>query len=339
MIVTVLENAYDATGEKFRERTQRDNEFSAVRVLACIKTGGQDGRLIRQTIAVRGATDIEQRKLLKSQMGMVMWQGTFSARRNNCCKALSGLVCIDFDHLPQDELCEVKRRLQSLPWVYAYFTSPSGDGLKVLALTDNFDVAMYQNCYTQVMNKLWEITGQPPDFNCRALSQACYLPYDPDLYVSENPCAWHFEYDETLDKGVSAVGGEQSGSTNPFELPEPTFLQECFNRASAQSNNLSDEDIIYILEKIWDSRYPYAYRDGYRTKSIFVRAKELCLAGVEVSLACEHLISRFSPTGYSVEKARYEIHRAYQKFQSMFWTTRGKYMSPYNYWKSKHGDQ
>lgn len=97
---------------------------------------------------------------------------------------------------------------------------------------------------------------------------------------------------------------------------------------------LTDEQIITILDIRW-SKFPNNYTDGHRTKSVFVQAKTLCLAGIDESKAIEYLKSKFLPTGFREEKLVYEAKRAYQKTFNLFGTERCKYKT-YSEYKKSH---
>ena len=71
------------------------------------------------------------------------------------------------------------------------------------------------------------------------------------------------------------------------------------------------------------------------THSIFIQAKELCEAGIDIEKAINYLESRFLPTGYDKEKLKYEVNRSYSKNAEMFGMKRGDYKPYSEYKKSK----
>ena len=72
-----------------------------------------------------------------------------------------------------------------------------------------------------------------------------------------------------------------------------------------------------------------------KPSSIFIQAKELCEAGIDIEKAINYLESRFLPTGYDKEKLRYEVNRSYGKNAEMFGMKRGEYKPYSEYKKSK----
>ena len=97
---------------------------------------------------------------------------------------------------------------------------------------------------------------------------------------------------------------------------------------------LSDEQIITILDIRW-SKFPDNYKDGNRTKSIFVQASTLSKAGIDESKAIDYLKTKFLPTGFRKDKLEYETQRAYQKSKHLFGSERCKYKS-YDEYKIIH---
>lgn len=77
------------------------------------------------------------------------------------------------------------------------------------------------------------------------------------------------------------------------------------------------------------------YIDGNRTHSIFVQAKTMCEAGIDLEKAIDYLKTRYLPTGYNEDKLIYEVGRSYEKNADMFGMKRGEYKPYSEYKKSK----
>ena len=255
-------------------------------------------------------------KRLKCSLPVIMWQGTFSHRSDNGLQSLSSLMCADIDHKTQEELMTLRASLMNEPWVMALFRSPSGDGLKVIVKTDNYDVAHYKNCYRQLEKMFEERYGITPDNRCEAISQGCFASYDPEIYV--NPCVrdLHLEYNPAFD--IIPKATQQSKDYNP---QPPSMVARFIGQLG---NGLSDEDIIEIADKRF-ARFPKRYTDGYRTKSIFVQASSLCKAGIPKEKAMAYLKQHYLPTGYDEWKMENEVASAYNKCAELYGTERGNY--------------
>lgn len=281
----------------------------------CIRTGGSIKNIIYE---IRN-NPIADKKTLKRELPVIMWQGVFSHRADKGVQSLTTLMCIDIDHKTEQELSALRTALINEPWVMAVFRSPSGDGLKVIVKTDNYDPTIYKNCYCQLEDLFLKRYGIKPDNNCEPLSQGCFASYDPDIYVNYNAEDLHLQYDPVYDKEKNITKPNVSANTYQQQAISMTdrFL-------GMLGNGLSDEDIIEIADKRF-ARFPNRYTDGYRTKSIFVQASTLCKAGIQIDKTLKYLKEHYLPTGYDKCKLENETMSAYIKCASLFGTERGNY--------------
>lgn len=281
----------------------------------CIRIGGSIKNIIYE---IRN-NPIADKKALKRKLPVITWQGIFSHRKDSGLLSLSSLMCIDIDHKTEQELSDLRSSLINEPWVMAVFRSPSGDGLKVIVKTDNYDPTIYKNCYCQLEDLFKKRYGIKPDNNCEPLSQGCFASYDPDIYVNYNAEELHLQYDPVYDKEKNITKSKVSANTYQQQAISMTdrFL-------GMLGNGLSDEDIIEIADKRF-ARFPNRYTDGYRTKSIFVQASTLCKAGIHIDKTLKYLKEHYLPTGYDECKLENETMSAYMKCASLFGTERGNY--------------
>lgn len=280
----------------------------------CIRTGGSIKGLIEE---IRQYPITSKKR--KLELPVIMWQGAFSHRADNGLRNLSSLMCIDIDHQTPEKLMMLRSCLMNTSWVMAMFRSPSGDGLKVIVKTDNYAPSKYKNLYRQLEKMFEDRFAIKPDKNCEALSQGCFASYDPDIYVNQNPQTLHLEYDPAYDDKPKATQATTSANTYS---PQPLSRVAMF--LSQLGNGLSDDDIIEIADKRFQ-RYPNRYKDGYRTKSIFVQASALCKAGIPIGKALDYLKEHYLPTGYDEDKLEYEACRAYEKNKDLYGTERSSY--------------
>ena len=98
-------------------------------VLGRIKSG-TSSELIAM---IRTCKDKEERNALKRKLPAINFQGTFKERNAKGLIEFSGLMPIDFDNFPNmEELTTTREMLIADKYTYALFTSPSGNGLKVI---------------------------------------------------------------------------------------------------------------------------------------------------------------------------------------------------------------
>ena len=298
----------------------------------CIWCGGKDGAIKEKVNLIRSTSDKDARNQLKQYLlPVITWQGIFQHRANDGLVSLSSLICIDIDHRTDDELTAIRAELMTWPFIVAFFRSPSGDGLKVIIKTDLTDPKHYLNCYKQLEKLFVDSFGIEPDTNCEALSQGCFLSYDPDIYVNMNVRDWHYEHDPAFD--VSEKSAKSSQTTGGY-IESPISPYTAFtNHLATIKNGMTDEQILKILDRKFHG-FKQNYTDGYRTHAIFVQASKLCLAGIPQDKAVEYLKSQFLPTGYQETKLVYEAGRGYEKNSHLYGSERGKYL-PYNEYKNK----
>lgn len=283
----------------------------------------KSGSVKSQVERLRMTIDEEHRSQIKKQLPCVLWQGIFKEKADSGVQSLSSLMSIDIDHKSPQELDSYRQRLSCEPWVFGFFISPSGDGLKVIVKTDNYDVAAYKSCYRQLEQFFCENYGIVPDSKCEPLSQGCFMSYDPNLYYNPGASDFPLVYDPVFEKQHEEQ--QNTGISTPFEQHEQTKVDAFCNQLRAMSSGLSDMQIINILDRKF-SRYPQNYQDGNRTRSVFLQAATLCRAGIKAEDAYEYLCSKFNLTGFLPAKVYAQVSSAYTQKQGEFGCERGKYV-------------
>jgi hypothetical protein len=132
---------------------------------------------------VRALTQKDARNEKKKLLPAICFSGKFEKRADTACIEHSGIICLDFDGFDDQQALDDKRfELQLSPYAHAIFTSPSGDGLKMLVKIP-----------ADIENHKYYFDGLHSLFFCKEfdttsknLSRVCYESYDPDIYVNEN---------------------------------------------------------------------------------------------------------------------------------------------------------
>lgn len=302
-------------------------------LLESIRVGGKDGSIVNMINRLRNEPEESTRKQIKTQLPVIMWQGQFSARKKDGLQRLSGVMCIDLDHLSPEEQDRLKYELSCAQWVMALFRSPSGDGLKVLVKTDVYDPTIYENCYRQLRELIENDYTCKTDDKCENYGQGCFASYDPKIWINWDVVDLQLSYDPAYD--IKTKNQQSSANhTSGFNLVQPSKVDTFLNKLTSVQQGLSDEQIINILDRKFH-RYPQNYIDGHRTNSIFIQASTLCKAGVDINRTLEYLEEQFLPTGYDLTKLKYEVQSAYEKCGTSFGANRGSYLSYGNYMQSK----
>jgi hypothetical protein len=167
-----------------------------------IKTG-RDLVLINQ---IRLEKDKAQRNLLKKQLPSICFSGKFRQRHDSGIIKHSGLICLDFDTFKdEEELLSYRKDFLENPekskYTFALFTSPSGDGLKVLVRIPP-SIADHRN-YFKALQEFYN--DDHFDKSCINISRVCYSSYDENLYFNPDSEEWvTMEQDEQYDLSIDA---------------------------------------------------------------------------------------------------------------------------------------
>ena len=111
--------------------------------------------------------------------------GEFDVRSNNSVKKVSGLLCIDFDHVEEVEVLFTKLLNDEYFNTVLLFRSPSGDGLKWVIEIPPKELP-HPFFFQAVENYIFETYGVKIDGSGKDISRACFLCYDPNAFINEN---------------------------------------------------------------------------------------------------------------------------------------------------------
>jgi hypothetical protein len=140
-----------------------------------------------QTQKLRTITHKEEARLYKGlHFPYVTPAGVFSYCNDASIVTWSSMLCMDLDHV--DHVDDLKHRLiddHQFRTLMA-FRSPSGDGLKWFVEVD-LTKCGYRQWFDAVRNYLmatYGLSAKQCDPSVRNESRACFLCYDPEVYVN-----------------------------------------------------------------------------------------------------------------------------------------------------------
>ena len=146
------------------------------------------GRHRAQTEALRAAAvGSPERADLKKRLDYVTPAGTFTRRANAGLVIASGLLILDFDHLPNVAAARAALLADALlaPELVLLFTSPSGDGLKALVTADPAAAHLDNfRAYADYLGRTYAALGLVPDEAGKDVARACFVPYAPDAWLA-----------------------------------------------------------------------------------------------------------------------------------------------------------
>ena len=221
----------------FRDLKQTDKPFylPVEKVLDRIKNGSSK-ELCEKIRQYEGPDNKAKRNELKKMLPAICFSGKFINRSKQGIVEHSGLICIDFDgFIDEWSMLDYRAFLIHDEYSYAVFTSPSGDGLKVLvkippSIDNHVNFFLSLKSYYNV-----------PEFDSttKDISRVCFESYDPELFINENSAMWedlseeeHVVYDSKTSRSTIRL-------TNHDEIVRRLLVwwERDFGMALGQKNN------------------------------------------------------------------------------------------------------
>ncbi len=139
-----------------------------------------------RTDKLRSFVDPKQARQFKANnFDYCTFSGVFTSRNDKNLVQHSGLLAVDFDHLPNLE--EVRQALLADDYfdTQLLFISPSGDGLKWIIPIDTSQTP-HSEYFTAVAKYILQTYSIEVDKSGRDISRACFLAYDPNAFIHPN---------------------------------------------------------------------------------------------------------------------------------------------------------
>lgn len=242
-----------------------------------IRTGKSKELLSR----IRTEPEKEVRNALKMGLPSICFSGTFNTRNAEGLIKHSGLMCLDFDGFEDEDTATAWRdTLTGWEYTYALFTSPSGNGLKVIVRIPETDAQGHKQ-YFEAIEQHWA-ECKYFDTSTSDVCRVCYESYDPELYVNTEADIWH----EQAEKEIHDIG------TNYALIPQK-----------------SDTVIISAIQQWWEKKKKGAGKG--RNADLFVFASALNRFGVNKAATEQHL-SQFAVKDFPQSEILKVVKSAYK---------------------------
>jgi len=138
----------------------------------------------KRTADLRAITDKAQASRFKSSsFDYCCFSGTFTKRGADGLIKHSGLMCIDFDHLPDPESLRQQLLFDEYFDTQLMFRSPSGDGIKWIIPVDLSEYS-HGDYFDAVAEYILQNYNIEIDKSGRDVCRACFLPYDPHAFIN-----------------------------------------------------------------------------------------------------------------------------------------------------------
>lgn len=253
--------------------TDKPYYISVSNALARIKDGKSKDLLDK----IRTIEDKEKRNEMKKKLPSVCFGGKFSSRADNALIKASGFISLDFDGFKNDKDLASKRfELEMDDYTYACFTSPSGNGVKVLVKIPSADSKSYKAYFKALQNYY---NCEHFDKACSNISRVTYESYDPEIYINEQSLVW------------SEMVEEKKPVQSKVIVP------------------IQDEDkTIEFLHRWWEK--DYGLTNGSRNHNLFILASAYNQYGIHVDKAIQSL-TRLEQPDFKASEITNTIRSAY----------------------------
>jgi len=234
-------------------------DVSLSSIISNIKSGTYHDSINAIRMA-KGMGKPERADHLKKELLAFTPSATFKdGRKKDLLTAYSGCVHLDFDKLTPEELQQAFDLAVKIPFTYACFTSPSGDGLKVF-IKVNTDQETHEQAYKQVQAYYEKEINIEADPKCKDITRLCFVSDDPNAFLNE------------------------SASTFEIALQEQAPLSEpLFEQAQNSFNTIFDECVSFTNNIL-------TYNNGNRNNYLYQLACNCNRRGIPHPEA-EHLIT------------------------------------------------
>lgn len=106
-------------------------------------------------------------------------------RKAELLKEYSKFIILDIDKLSKEQLDTIKKKTNESNFTYASFTSPSGNGLKIL-IQVNTAATQHKHAFIQAQAYYEKLLSITIDKSGKDISRLCFFSYDPNLYHNIN---------------------------------------------------------------------------------------------------------------------------------------------------------
>ncbi len=153
---------------------------------------------------------------LKKRLPAFTSSGIFnSTRRNDALEKYYGLVMLDIDDIPLENINDVKQKAISIPFTLLCFISPSGAGLKILVNVDSSQ-EFHKEAYKHVAEYYHSVLKTVIDKSTSDIARQHYFSYDKGVFLNETHTFFHVSLNTKTDHIVS-IGDETKGYSHIFE--------------------------------------------------------------------------------------------------------------------------
>lgn len=211
----------------------------------------------------------DKQQWLKLMLPAIIPNGTFFVKCDEGLEEYGSYSILDLDGIQG----VTKEQLFSEPCVKAVYTSPRGNGYKIVFMHDNDDWELHSQMYHEVARYFEAKFSIELDHSPSALSSAHFLSYDETMLRKNDNDVVPFHYE-------------------PKEYERKSEI-------CCPSLGYSDEKIVRFLMGGYRRTWNEDHKEGHRHKAILSQSRELYLAGIKPEAIASLMVESF---GIEMEK-------------------------------------
>ena len=195
----------------------------------------------------------------------------------------NALVVLDIDKITPEKLAECKSILNANEYVFAYFVSPSGNGLKIFVKVDS-GKDEHKDAFLVLQKYFEELLQVEIDKSGKDITRLCFCSFDPELFVNENSELFFV-----------------------IESREQPKTKEVANASSIQHPASSNDAVVYD-HAVRFTENKVQFVEGNRNNFVFALANNLNRKGVSESLALGYILADYN---YNQQEVMAAVKSAY----------------------------
>ncbi|WP_299176722.1 VapE domain-containing protein [uncultured Chryseobacterium sp.] len=204
-------------------------------------------------------------------------------RKPEFITAYTQIVVLDIDKLSGEQLTNAKALANQNEYTLASFTSPSGNGLKILVKV-NSEQSQHKEAFLKLQKYYEELLVLPIDKSGKDVTRLCFISNDPELYYNESASVF-----PVIEKIESCH----------TELTEVTISSNC---ETPQSYDAVYEHCVRFTEK------KESYIEGNRNNFVHQLACNLNRKAVPLAIAMGYILADYN---YDATEVMASVNSAY----------------------------
>ena len=227
---------------------------------------------------------------LKKQLPGFTPSGTFkNGRKAERLTMYNGNVILDLDKLSPKQLEDARKAVTLIPFTFAAFISPSGNGLKIIVPVTS-SAEHHKTAFQQVAGYYQQALQLVVDPSGKDVSRLCFMSYDPDCYYNSNAVSFKVNIETVLPKVSEPDNKKHKEQPKPQSASKEPDWAESFGNC-----------VDFTERKI-------SYHDGNRNNFVHLLACNCNRIGMPEGIAETFILQNFN---LDTIEASPTIHSAY----------------------------